>query len=97
MRSLIDSAIPREGCATRLRSRVVLVASVLVPALLSALLACSGSSPPSAEVKPGDRDYPTPNPHPGDIVQVRVLIPPTLKIALSVWLLRLAEGRWSDG
>ncbi len=77
MRSLIRHA---NSDAPPLCRRVLLGARMVVAALLCALVACSGSSP-SAEVKPGDRDYPTPNPHPTEIVQVTALTPPTLKVA----------------
>jgi hypothetical protein len=52
---------------------------VLIPlSVLCSLGACNGYY--TAEVKPGERNYPTLNPHPTDVIEIRALIPPTLKV-----------------
>ena len=40
--------------------------------------ACEGSN-----VGPSDRDYPTLNPHPGRVIEMRVSVPPALAIRFS--------------
>lgn len=66
------------GCGIEARRMRFWRGVVTQAIVLCALAACGG--PRTAEVKPGERNYPTLNPHPTDVVQIRALIPPTLKV-----------------
>jgi hypothetical protein len=71
------------GCQNVTR-RMRLHWRMVVPvALFCALAACGGPSWPwhSAEIKPGQPDYPVLNHHPTDFIQITAHIPPTLKVA----------------
>jgi hypothetical protein len=57
----------------------------LVPVifLCTLIAACDWSPYKSAEIQPGEPDYPVANPHPAHVLTINATIPPTLSVSIS--------------